>query len=101
MIELTMEIKLGIFVAILVIGYFVLRHYEMDPVVGLWEALSSMEWNPTALVLTLLFSALLWAIMWKNPMWVNSVAYGTGSKIFLSIATPIVGYPLAVRALNK
>ena len=101
MVEITLWMKLTIAAIILVVGYFILRYYEMDPIVGLWNAVSQMEWNPTALVLTLMFSALLWAIIWKSPMWVDSTAFGTPSKIFLTIATPIVGYPLAARALNK
>ena len=101
MVELTLGIRLIIFVLILVIGYFILRHYEIDLVMIVWESISELEWNPTALVLTLLFSALLWAMMWKSPLWLNSTAFGTPSRIFLTIALPIVAYPLSVRALTK
>lgn len=101
MVELTVEIKIGIFVAFLIIGYFILRYFEMDPIVGFWEAISGLEWNLTALVLTLLFSSMMWIMVWKSPIWVNSTAFGTGSRIFLTVALPIVGYPLAVRALSK
>ncbi|KKL68214.1 hypothetical protein LCGC14_2127180 [marine sediment metagenome] len=108
MVELTIEIKLGIFVAILVIGYFVLRYFEIDPIVGTWEAVSEMEWDPKALILTLLFSVLVLAFIWKSPMWATpEEAYritkitGVPMKTLLSILLPVIGYPLAVRALNK
>ena len=105
--EINLWIKVSIFIVILIIAYFVLRHLEMDPIVGIWEAISGIEWNLSALVLTLLFSSLMLAFIWKSPMWVTPETYrftqitGTPMKILMSILLPIIGYPLAVRALNK
>ncbi len=107
MVELSLWVKLGIFIAILIIAYFILRYYEIDPIIGFWEAISGMEWNPLALILTILFSALLLAIVWKTPMWATpEVCRFTRinclpMKTLISILLPIIGYPLAVRALNK
>ena len=108
MVELTLWVKLGIFVAILIIAYFVLRYYEMDPIMGFWESISGVEWNPVALILTLSFSALMWAIMWKTSWWAApteayrfTLVYGVPMKTLISILLPIIGYPLAVRSLNK
>ena len=107
MIELTLWMRLGIFVVILVIAYFILRHFEIDPVIGFWEAISGMEWNLKALILTLLFSSIMIAIIWKTPMWATPETYrftqvtGPPMKILISILLPIIGYPLAVSALNK
>ncbi len=106
--EITVWMKLAIFVVILIIAYFVLRYYEMDPVLGMWEAVSEVEWDITALVLTIGFSSIMWAIMWKTSMWATpEEAYrftqitGVPMKVILSVLLPIIGYPLAVRARNK
>ena len=108
MVELSLGIKVGIFAAILVIGYFVLRHLDMDPIISFWESITEMEWNVTALVLTILISAIMWVIMWKTSMWATpETAYrfttitGVPMKLLISIVLPIIGYPLAVRALTK
>ena len=105
--EITLWIKVTIFILILVIAYFVLKHFDMDPVMGFWEAITEIEWDIKALVLTILFSSLMWAIMWKTSMWATPEIYratqitGLPMKTLLSILLPIVGYPLAVRSLNK
>ncbi len=97
-----------IFIVILIIAYFILRYYEMDPILGMWESLSEIEWDPKALILTLLFSSIVLAFIWKSPMWATpEEAYrftkitGIPMKILLSILLPIIGYPLANRALTK
>ena len=99
-------LKLLIFFAILVIAYLVLRYYEMDPLVLVQEAISDIEWNITALILTLIFSFLLLAMIWKAPWWSKECVRtfcitGVPAKIVMSILLPFIGYPLAVRALNK
>lgn len=98
---LSFELKIGIFVLLVIIIYFVLRYYDMDPLVATWETISEIEWNITVLILTLMISAIMWAVIWTNPFWVNSVAYGFKSKVFLTIVVPIVGYFLGLRAWNK
>lgn len=99
--EISIWIKIGIFVVVLVAAYIFLRYQSIDPFAALFESFSEMEFNMTALVLTLAFSVLMWFIIWKNPFWVSSTAYSVFDKIFLTVAVPVVGYPLAVRALNK
>lgn len=101
-------IKLAIFLVVLIIAYFILRRFEMDPIISLFEAVTELEWDLKALILTLLFSSLMWAIMWKTSMWATpEEAYrftrinGMPMKMLLSILLPIIGYPLTVRALNK
>ena len=105
--EINLWTKVGIFIVILIIAYFVLRHLEMDPIVGFWEAITSMEWDLTALFLTIIFSAFLLAFIWKSPMWATPETYrvtqitGTPMKILMSILLPIIGYPLVARASKK
>ena len=107
MIELTIWMRIGIFILMLIIAYFVLRHYEIDIIMDFWESLSEIEWNPKALILTLLFSALVLAFIWKSPMWATpEVCRFTKinclpMKTLLTILLPMIGYPLAVKALNK
>ena len=107
-IELTLWMKVSIFAVILVVTYFILRHYDMDPIRGMWESITEMEWNLKALILTLLFSVLVLAFIWKSPMWAtpelpyrSTQITGIPMKTLLSILLPIIGYPLAARALNK
>ena len=105
--EINLWTRVGIFIVILIIAYFVLRHLEMDPIVGLWEAITGMEWDLTALILTFIFSAFLLAFIWKSPMWATPETYrvtqitGVPMKILMSILLPIIGYPLAARARQK
>ena len=108
MIEITLWMKVTIFILILVISYFVLKHFDMDPVMGFWEAITEIEWDLTALVLTFIFSSLVLAFIWKSPMWATpEIPYrltqitGIPMKILMSILLPIISYPLAVRARNK
>lgn len=107
MVELSIGIKIGIFAAILTVGYFVLRYYELNPILSFWESISEVEWDIKALILTVLFSSMMWAIMWKTSMWATPETYrftqvnGIPMKILISILLPIIGYPLAVRSLNK
>ena len=107
-LELTLWIKVVIFVVVLIVGYFILKHYDMDPAVVFWESLTEIEWDPKALILTLMFSAIVLAFVWKSPMWATpEEAYrftkitGIPMKVLLSILLPVIGYPLAVRAGNK
>ena len=105
--ELTLWMRVGIFIAILVIAYFIMRYFEIDPIMGFWESISGMEWNLKALILTILFSSLMLAFIWKSPMWITpEVCRFTKvtcppMKILISILLPIIGYPLAANALNK
>jgi len=105
--EINLWARVTIFIVILIIAYFVLRHLEMDPIVGLWEAITGMEWDLTALILTFIFSALLLAFIWKSPMWATPETYrvtqitGLPMKILMSILLPIIGYPLAAKARQK
>ncbi len=107
MVEISFIWKLVIFGVILVIGYFVLRYYEIDPFTAMWESIADLEWNLTALILTIVFSAIFWAILWKTPYWATtyggSLLFITGlpAKLFMTIMLPVIGYPLAVRSLNK
>lgn len=101
-LEISIGWKLGILFIIIIILYFLLKYlFDVDVLEEIAESISGIEFNMTALILTFLFSGVIWAIIWINPLWVNSTAFGPGSKIFLTIALPIVGYPLAIRSLNK
>lgn len=100
-LEINIYWKLAIMFVVLVVAYFVLRYFEMDPFVALWEGLTEVEINMAVLVVTFVISGVLWLIIWKNPFWVNSTAFGTPSKIFLSVAAPIVGYIFGLRAWDK
>ena len=105
--EINLWTRVGIFIVILIIAYFVLRHLEMDPIAGFWEAITGMEWDLTALILTFLFSAFVLAFIWKSPMWATPETYrftqitGIPMKILMSILLPIIGYPLVARARQK
>lgn len=100
-------LKLIIFLVLLIVAYFVLRQYDLDPLVALGESIQEMEWNMTAVVLTLLFSAFIWVILWKTPWWATTYGgdildvTGLPAKLFLTLGTPVFGYPLAVRSLNR
>ena len=108
MFEITLWMKGIIFIVILIVGYFVLKYYEMDPVVEMWESITEMEWDPVVLVLTLLFSSIVLAFIWKSPMWTTPIEpyrftdiTGIPMKILLSILLPIIGYPLANKAWHR
>lgn len=103
---LSLATKLIIFAILLVVLYFVFKYFfEIDLLEMIWlslmEAIQSIEWSLTALVLTFVFSGIMWAIMWKNPIWVDSTFFTPTYKIILSILLPLIGYPLAVSSLNK
>ncbi len=100
--EFSLTIKLIILFAVIVIMYLVSKYWmDYDLLEVIRESILELEFSITGLVLTILFSSVMWAIIWGNPLWVNSIAFGFWHKLFLTVALPIVGYPLAVRALNK
>ena len=105
--ELNLWTKVAIFIVILIIAYFIMKHFDINPLMEFWESISGLQWNLSALVLTLLFSSLLLAFIWMSPLWATPETYrltqitGIPMKILMSILLPIIGYPLAARALNK
>ncbi len=100
--ELAISIKIIIIIVLMIVTYFLLKFFmDIDLIEEMVGSIKDIEFNWTALILTLVFSSMMWAIMWMNPIWKASTAFGTPSKIFLTIALPIIGYPLAVRSLNK
>lgn len=112
-------IKVLIFIAILVITYFVLEYFweinylEMawESIVDLIDAFRNLEWNPVALGLTITFSSIIWIILWGTPFWSTIPLEQCGRflicmrslphKIFFSIGTPLIGYVLVNRRLNN
>ena len=103
----------------MVIAYFVLEYFwEINYLEIAWEsitdigsAFTEIEWNPVALSLTIIFSSIIWFILWGTSWWDTIPLSECGRilicltsfphKIFFTIGTPLLGYPLALRSLNK
>lgn len=89
-------------VVVIIIAYFLAKIYlDYDFIEVIWESMTELEIDWVVLGLTLLFSAFWIYIMWGTSLWQNSTYFTTGKKLILSIAIPIVGYPIAYRAWNK
>ena len=102
MVVLSITVKLIILFAVIVIVYLLLKFYmDYDLLEVIWESISGLEFNWTALVVTLVLTLFMWAVIWLNPIWIKSIYFTFGRKMFLTIAFPIIGYVLAVRGLNK
>ena len=102
MVELSITVKLIILFAVIVIVYLLLRFYmDYDILEVLWESITELEYNLTAVIITLALTLFMWAVIWLNPLWIKSTYFTFGKKMFLTITFPIVGYVLAVRGLNK
>lgn len=99
---LTLGFKIGIIAVVIIVIYFVLKYFfEYDLLVEMWESISGIEFNITALIVTLVMAIFMYAVIWLNPFWVKSTFFTFEKKLFLTVAFPIIGYVLAVRGLNK
>ncbi len=101
-IVLSLTVKIIIMVVVAIAGYLIMKYaFDYDILLELWEGLINFELDAKALVLSVVFSIAMWLVIWLNPFWVNSTFFSPGYKIFLTVALPVVGYPIALRALNK
>lgn len=64
-----------------------------------WLEEIDLDWY--TLGLTGVLSAVMIAVMWFNPIWKDSLAFTTGTKILMSIVLPVIAYPLVHKQLNK
>lgn len=112
-------LKLLIFIAILVIAYFVLEYFwdiayleiAWETITDIGSSFTNIEWDAKALTLTLVFSAIIWGILWFTPFWSTIPLSECGRfliclrslphKLFFTIGTVLFGYPLALRRLNN
>lgn len=79
----------------------------LDYIISAWEWVkeyvadlfdfSEMELNWVAVGFSLAGSAMFWLMIWKIPTW-NTFPFTY--KMILSVALPIVAYPLVLKKLN-
>ncbi len=67
----------------------------------MFDWLTEIEIDWPTLVLTVALSSVMIAIMWFNPLWQESLAFPTKTKILMSVVLPIIAYPIVYRQLNK
>ncbi|KKM18815.1 hypothetical protein LCGC14_1661910 [marine sediment metagenome] len=67
----------------------------------MFDWLTEIEIDWPTLVLTIILSGVMIAIMWFNPLWQESAAFPTKTKILMSVVLPIIAYPIVYRQLNK
>ena len=109
--EFTIGLRLLAFAVFMIVLYFVLKYYDIDFLEMVRDFFAdifeSFEWNVVGVVLTLLFSAIMWGFLWLTPWWATTdcgtvfCVTGLPAKIIMSVLLPIIGYPLALRALNR
>ena len=102
MIVLSITAKLIILLIVIIGIYLILKFWlDYDVLEVLWESITELEFNWTAVIITLAMTLFMWAVIWLNPIWIKSTYFTFGKKMFLTISFPIIGYILAVRGLNK
>jgi len=111
--------KLILFIAIMVIAYFILEYFwdidyieiARETITDIGSTFTNVEWDARALTLTIVFSSIIWGILWFTPFWSTIPLSECGRflicvrslphKLFFTLGTLLFGYPLALRSLNK